>query len=664
MKERKLFIICSIFLLIMLIKLGVTRLGDDKDPPPEFAKEIPSERQVSLRGTVRRKEETEKGYRLYLKDNSITYYDQSVRQSKIIVYTKNGKKIKTGNRLSVTGRISYFDCAENPGNFNLRQYYRIQGIRCSVMAEKVQVVDSSFDPVGEWLYEFRRDTANLILYLAGEKEGGLFLAILLGEKGATDPDLKLLYQKAGISHVLAISGLHLSLLVLSFYHMVRKISGSFWVGGFAGILFLLVYTTITGPGISVVRAGIMFALRVGADLCGRAYDIQNAFILAMLGVILWREEAFLDVGFQLSFGAVAGIIFLYQLLYDEKKEHILLYKEILSGIAIQITTLPVMLYQFSEIPLYAVFLNLLILPLMPILLGGAVAATLIGNLSLSMGGIFMKLPCLVLKLYELLCKGAAVLPFSCIVTGQPPIWALLLYILLVGVGLYFRKQTKGSLVVGGVVILLGACPFLHQKGVEVTAISVGQGDGIYIQDGKLACLSDGGSSTVKEVGAQRIVPFLKCRGVSKLDYVLISHGDADHYNGVQEILENPNLGVKIERLVLPIEEVWDEKLETLALLSKEKNIPVMVMRPGDQIKGENIELTCLFPSKGEGEQLEKGNETSLVMDLKCGNFSMLLTGDVEKEGEKKLQEHLTHTYTVLKLLTVFNFFFNFIYSNI
>lgn len=648
MKERKLFIICSFFLLIMLIKSGITRVGDDKDPPPDFAQYIPDERQVSLRGTVQRKEETEKGYRLYLKDNSITYYDHSVRQSKIILYTKNGRKIKTGNRISVMGRISYFECAENPGNFNLRRYYRIQGIRCSVMAEKVDVVDSDFNPVGEWLYEFRQDTSNLILHLAGEKQGGLFLAILLGEKGATDPDVKLLYQKAGIAHVLAISGLHLSLIVLSFYTLVRKLSGSFLAGGIAGFLFLLAYTTLTGPGISVVRAGIMFVLKVGADLCGRVYDVKNAFILAMSGVILWRNEAFLDIGFQLSFGAIAGIIFLYPFLYDEKKEHVLLYKEILSGIAIQIATLPVMLYQFSEIPLYAIFLNLLILPLMPVLLGGAIAATLIGNLSLGLGTVVMKLPCLVLELYELICEGATVLPFSCVVTGQPSLWGILIYCLLVGIGLYFWKQTKGLFLVAAVLVLFSSCPFMHQKGVEITAISVGQGDGIYIRDETLTCLSDGGSSTVKEVGSQRIVPFLKCRGVAKLDYVFISHGDADHYNGVQEILENPNLGVKIEHLILPVQEVWDEKLEALALLAKEKNVPVMVMKPGDKLKGENIELTCLFPSKEEGEQLEKGNETSLVLDLKCGKFSMLLTGDVEKEGEKKLQEHIVHTYTVLK----------------
>lgn len=648
MKERKTFIICVFFLLIMFIKSGPIWWGSEKDPLPDFAQDIPSNRQVTLKGTVQRKEMTSKGYRLYLKDNSITYYDHSVRQSKLILYTKNGRKIKTGNRLLVKGRISYFDCAENPGNFNLRRYYRIQGIRCSVMAEKVEIEDQKVSSVKEWLFCFRENTANLICRLVNKKEGGLLLAILLGEKGQMDQDVMLLYQNAGIAHVLAISGLHLSLIVLGFYAIVRKLTGSFVIGGFAGILFLLSYATITGPGISIVRAGIMFAFRVGADLCGRVYDIQNAYVLAMLGVVLWRKEAFFDVGFQLSFGAVGGIIFLYPLLYDKNKEHILLYKEIVLGISIQIATLPIMLFHFSEIPLYAVFLNLMILPLMPILLGTTVIAIIIGNISLECGELCIQIPCLILRGYELFSKGAMSLPASCVITGRPAWWGILLYCLILGIGFCFKKKRKGFFLTLSVIVLFLSCPFLHQKGVEITVISVGQGDGIYIRDENLVCLLDGGSSTVKEVGAHRIVPFLKNRGISRLDYVFISHGDADHYNGVQEILEHPNLGVKIKRLVFPVKSVWDEKLTALAVLAKERGVSVMVMKPGQKMKGENIELTCLFPSEKEGELLEKGNETSLVLDLRCGKFSMLLTGDVEKKGEEELQKNLTHTYTVLK----------------
>lgn len=650
MKKRKLFTVCMIFLIIMLLRC-CTNKEAMKNQPPCFYKDIPENSKVNLTGTVARKEETDRGFRFYLKNNSIYYSDHSVKQSKVIVYSQKSKQIKTGDTLYLRGKITYFEIAENPGNFNMRKYYRMQGIQCAVISDKITILSHDKNSIGEKLFIFRKNLSKKVMELSGRKYGGFLAAILLGEKSYMDHDIKLLYQAAGIAHILAISGLHLSLVVMTFYFTIRKITGSYIIGGVAGFLFLFAYIGVTGLGISVVRAAVMFGIRVGADLCGRAYDVKNSYILAMTVVILWRKEAFLDTGFLLSFGAVFGIIFVYPVLFDEKKNGILLYKEIIYGISIEVATLPILLWNFFEFPFYAVILNILVLPFMPVVLGGTIVAVIVENISINAGIWCIKVPCFILKVYETFCTGTISLPGSRMIVGKPAVWGIVFYCLFVVLGLLILQIHKiGKIVIGfAVSILFISCPLFQNSGVEITVLSVGQGDGIFFQDQTIRCLLDGGSSTVKDVGKERIVPFLKSRGVSTLDYVFVSHGDADHYNGIREIINNQNLGIHIQCLVLPVREVWDDKLYDLAKTALKQGVLVKTIRPQDTIKGKQLELTCLYPSSECGQVLKKGNETSLIMELICGRFSILLTADVEKQGEVKMLENISHSYTVLKV---------------
>ena len=194
--------------------------------------------------------------------------------------------------------------------------------------------------------------------------------------------------------------------------------------------------------------------------------------------------------------------------------------------------------------------------------------------------------------------------------------------------------------------------------MQVTFLDVGQGDGIFMKgpEGN-TYLVDGGSSDVKKVGQYRLEPFLKSQGVGRLDYVLISHGDSDHVNGVEELMERQNIGVKIKTLVLPMQEVWDEALAGIAEKAKEYGIRVVVIEPGQSIKEGDMTITCIQPGnpgteaenrESEGrdadEEYEPGNASSMVLAVKFGEFDMLLTGDVEGEGEGQLTEQLEEQY--------------------
>lgn len=190
--------------------------------------------------------------------------------------------------------------------------------------------------------------------------------------------------------------------------------------------------------------------------------------------------------------------------------------------------------------------------------------------------------------------------------------------------------------------------------LQITMLDVGQGDGIYMKTPQgRHFLIDGGSSDILNVGTYRIEPYLESQGVAELDYVFVSHGDSDHTSGIEEMLINQEFGIRINTIVLPNEDVIDEELYALAELASENKTKVVVMEAGDIIIEEissdkQMKLTCIAPTDAfEGEI---GNASSMVLDLQYGEFDMLFTGDLEKEGEEIVTESGNlRDYDVLKV---------------
>ncbi|MFR4626703.1 MAG: ComEC/Rec2 family competence protein [Dorea formicigenerans] len=137
---------------------------------------------------------------------------------------------------------------------------------------------------------------NTLLSEAGEKNGSILSTILLGEKSQMDPEIKKLYQVNGIGHILAISGLHLSVIGIGIYQLLRKLTGSYTIGGIGGIFFFFLYVLMIGVTVSVIRAGIMYLFRVGAEIAGRHYDSVTALSVAAAVVLIWLLAQYLRRG--------------------------------------------------------------------------------------------------------------------------------------------------------------------------------------------------------------------------------------------------------------------------------------------------------------------------------------------------------------------------------
>lgn len=210
-----------------------------------------------------------------------------------------------------------------------------------------------------------------------------------------------------------------------------------------------------------------------------------------------------------------------------------------------------------------------------------------------------------------------------------------------------RKGTLAAVIICGCVLLL-TVKSEGMEEIQITMLDVGQGDSIFLRDTEgTTYLIDVYSSDVSKVGEYRMEPYFLWQGAGTLDYVFVSHGDADHLNGIEEMLDRQEVGVKIGTLVLPGQSVWDESILRLAQKAKENKVRVLVMTGGDTLKGEGLSVTCIQPDENadlEFKDMEIGNASSMVLKVSFGAFDMLLTGDVEGKGEELLCENLKERY--------------------
>lgn len=652
MRKRPLCMICTVVIImqIFLLAAGIRRIVPATEPFNAFEGE-----QVNVSGQIYRKEKSSNGQILYLKDASVQHQNHKLEKIKITVYDKENKNVALGNRVFVSGRLRFFDVPRNFGNYHQKFYYEKQGISMSVFSGKLKMLSRKVWKVRNQLAVFREKCHRIVCETLGAEKGGMISAILLGEKSEVNSKWKELYQVNGIGHILAISGLHLSFIGNLFYSGLRKAGMSCKAAGGVVGFFLVLYTVMTGAGVSTLRALIMFLIKIGADIAGRVYDLPTSLSVSAAIIVCWRPQYVFDAGFLLSFGAVLGIILLKPVLEKlfpcEKKW----LESIYFSLAIQLFLFPITLYFFFEVPTYALFLNMIVIQLMPFLLGLAFFGVTVSFLWQSFGVWILKGSGVFLTLYNRLCEAVIELPNPRIVFGKPK-WqqVVLCYLFLLLFILYMQRKEekveKRYRKIGiFLCIFLFVIPHHFSKGqLEVTMLDVGQGDGIFMRGPTgVTYFIDGGSSDVKNVGKYRIEPFLKAKGVEKLNYVFISHGDLDHLSGIDEMLERQKTGVAIENLVLPPKAVWDKTLTKLSNKALRYGTRVFVLEKGRQLVEEKLTLECIFPN--DAYEGEIGNASSMVLSLQYGEFDALFTGDVEGEGEELLQEEIKKTYDVLKV---------------
>lgn len=656
MKKRPFCVtVLAVVILLLFLPSGMWM----KSPLPESR--ISAD---GLMGKICRIEPRTEGQAVYLKTS----------KEMILIYFDAEQPFSIGNtiRIEPPYRIWEPEAPSNPGQFDARLYYQTQHITYLASGKNAVLVKNECFWPGECLRRLRDSLGHRCERLFGENRSGVLRAMLLGDKTELDEDTKNIYQKSGMSHLLAISGLHISIVGMSLYRFLRKRGCSYGISGGIGLTLVLLYGGMTGMSISTIRAVTMFGLAVMADLLGRSYDMLSALAAAAL-ILLTEQPLYVrSASFLLSFGAVLGVGLLYpaiQSLFEVKSKP---GSAFLVSLSIQLSTLPLIQWFYYEFPVYSVVLNLFVIPLMGALMLCGIAALGISMISWDIAGLPAFICRVILSLYEWLGRGTLRLPGAVIICGRPKLWQIVLYYggvlgfvlwrgrvrekekwslcLQVAKGGEEEEETEEEKRQGGkkrrrekgtaiaAALLLCICLQLRfHKGLCFTMLDVGQGDGLFLrtEDG-ITCLIDGGSSDVKEVGRYRILPFLKEQGVGTLDYVIVTHTDGDHISGIEELLEQAGEGggIRIGTLLLSRQSSEEEAGLRLKKMAIESGASVKVVKAGTVLEDKSTRLYCLHPTE-EMVYTDK-NAGSLVFRLSYGEFSMLLTGDLEETGEKEI----------------------------
>ena len=603
-------------------------------------------------GRVEAIEEREDGFRLILGDVKTS---AGTKIRRVFCYTDQAEGLKLGRRITALGVGEEPAEAGNPGSFDYRLYCRGMGIGGVFYAESYEAADARVDRLAEALRNLKAVFSARLLEIAPQEDAGILMAVLLGDKTRLPDPVYELYRRNGISHLLAISGLHVSVIGLGIWKGFRKGGAGFWVSGLLASGILILYGKMVGFGPSVTRAVLMASLSFLAKAFGRTYDLPSALCVPCLILLIFRPYLLTQAGFQLSFLAVGAIFYPGSVLLRLAGKRKLLQSFLIS-LSVQMATGPVILYHSFELPPYGVFLNLAVIPLMTYVAVSGFAG-LFGSFLWEAGGAaFLGGAHYVLRFYEGLCLLTERLPYSNLVLGRPAFWQMALYYgcLLAGTLVFsralkrpgVRRMLFGALFwAAGYVFLLPVRP----SGLFVTFLDVGQGDGIYLEADGRNLLVDCGSSWGNEVGENCLVPFLKSRGVTHLDGAAVSHGDWDHVSGIRYLLESEESGVTIGTLLLA-RAGTGEIYEELARMARKRGSAVCYLEAGDRLEGilgREVSVECLYPA-GDFSS-EDRNEESLVLSVAYGGFSMLLTGDVGISGEEQMiEEGRLRPVTVLK----------------
>ncbi|WP_134687188.1 DNA internalization-related competence protein ComEC/Rec2 [Brevibacillus migulae] len=572
-----------------------------------------------------------------------------------------------GDRLSGVIALSLPETARNPHAFDYASYLRWQGIyvtgKASFPAIRVEVGERG------WQAFFRQaqlsSSEKLDELYPNKETAGYMKSLLLGLQQEVTPELQDVYANLGTLHVLAISGLHVTIVSIAFLWLVEKLGVSRRAGVLITIGLIGAYVLWVGASASAMRAGIMGAVGLWSQLKRERMHARDIWALALIVMLVYDPYQLWQIGFQLSFIVTLGLIDLVPLFlmlpYPRARW---LRSAVAVAIVSQLVSFPFVVYWFHLSNPLSLLINLLAVPLL------SLVVLPLGYAALALGSIHPALASLAVRIneYFLLWIHKA---FVRLDHWQPPFrhwshpdwWWLFLYGVFLLLFSYLWKIGYHRLRDLGVyflclLLLLGMArqPYRGNDEVTITFLDVGQGDSIIVEIGKKTVYLIDGGGTLRfsgqeawrkrrdpyEVGKDTLLPYLRSRGIEHIDRLIMTHGDADHVGGIPAIIPYFSFGAAIVNHDAP-EGVQADIVHEL----QRRHVPILSGKPGDHWEdAPGVQWTWLHPNREDGLA---GNDASVVLLLTAYGKKILFTGDLEQNGENMLLQKGLPTVDILKV---------------
>lgn len=569
----------------------------------------------------------------------------------LLYVDEQGAELRPGDRISV---IAHCTLADHSLSGEEITYYTAKGIFLlgetygALEMERPEIPSPTVWPslLANWLKEgiarsFPADVAPLMQ------------ALVTGNRDGLSDQFTTSLQRTGLSHMVVVSGMHLSVLAEIVSVLLGK--GKRSTAVLTGV-WVIVFCGVVGNTPSVVRAAVMILLLQAAPLFGRENDPPTSLGFALMLLLLWNPFSAAHIGLQLSFASVAGIQLVSQSIQDRLLAlvHLDRYDRrrwvrvctwaprfcittLSATLGAMLLTVPLVAVHFGMFSVIAPISNLLTLWAVSLLLLGGVAGGLLGWM-LPGVGVIVAVPFTWLGRYVCWVIDAlgrftmASLPLDSFYYRA---WLVFVYLLL-GIG-WLIKGPKRIVLPGCacvttfcVALLLTSAGF-YAGDMTVVALDVGQGQSILVRSGSFLVLMDCGGDGADDAG-DVAADYLQALGETKLDLLVISHYHSDHANGIPQLLRR----VEVAAIALPDVEPEDPLRQEILALAQEEKIPVHFVREDTTYHLEDGASITLFPPLGEGTDT---NELGLTMLATAGSFDTLITGDMSGEVEPLLLEH-------------------------
>jgi len=571
--------------------------------------------------------------------------DDSYINERIMLTTDNDNDFLLGQTLSFNGTIKKAKTNTNPNLFNYKQYLLTKKIHYTIYleSESINIINQSIPFKYVAQTKFQNLIKNNFSSLPKDSRD-LMVSTILGDSSYLDDYQYDIYKDIGLIHLLAVSGLHINLISSFIIFILANLGLNRKLNLIITIIVITVYGYLIGYPPSSVRAILMISLSLYSSLVYKPYDSLNSLYIAAIISLFINPFWIFRVGFLLSYIASFSILVfskkMNQFFYPYKGRLINSLSTILS---VNICLIPVQIYFFNSFNFLSILANLIIIPLASINL-------IIGFSSI----LFNKL--IDILYYTIYIQNSIIYRLSLyqnlnFTLKSPSIEEFVIYIFLIILifnpefFLNLKNEIKRVIIYFTIlfILVMNFNYFETKNDIIIDFIDVGQGDSSLLRYKDKNILIDTGGSVFSEfdVGKNITLPFLLKSGVNKLDLMIISHFDADHYKGSKAIIEN----IDVKNIVSS--DTPDDS-EFLMDIQKSK-IPFHVLSNGSKIMiDDNFEIEILWPGKNTALK-DSGNNNSLVCLVKANGHKLLFTGDIEKKVEKELIKTLDLDVDILKV---------------
>ena len=633
--------------------------------------------------------ETEYSYTVNAKitkinNNKNNNNDKKYNNIKIILIVKKNKKdnasnselmkkLEFGTKIKLEGEYSAPEGQRNFKGYSYKEYLMTKEIYGTVKIENSNDVETIKKDQSNFFEKMINKLSNLLKrkveILLPENSASLLKGILLGDCTDISSEVKENFKECNLSHMLAVSGAHLSYLIIGINLILSKKIFGKRASKIITIFIIIIFMNITNMSPSIERAGISSIICIIASLIHRKPDAINAVAVAVLCTVIKNPFSILNIGMQLSYAGTLSLLMFANgreknnsreiIENSEKGKNIKKYlvESIKVTLCANILIMPLTIYKFNTISLNFILANLVAGPLLGLSLILGLIMLVTSFISLNIAKFISFILNIILIILMKSTKLISQIPYSNITVITPYLISIVIIYTITFLGyciakspeLRKRLKVNKKLIIKTIAIALSitiisvaTLNLLEEKKLKLYFVDVGQGDCTYLKTpSEKNILIDGGGNRDKEkydVGKKVLFPYLLDRRVKKLDYIIVSHFDADHAQGLEAVIQN----IKVKNIIVCKQASNSALYQEIIKLCKKKNVNIITVKRGQNIKIDKyVYFEILHPGNimlddGKGGLNANAIVAKMYCTIKNKTTTVMFTGDIEEKAEEEL----------------------------